>query len=74
MLIDDPCGTTRRPELTGNEILYLAVAQVLLGYHGERRRIRQVHGDPQRRAMLPYLPKQSGYHQRLKNRCYAGQS
>lgn len=72
VLIDDHVvpprtGRGRCPELTDSEILCLAVAQVLLGYHGERRWIRHVHSDPQWRAMFPYLPKQSGYHKRLKN-------
>jgi hypothetical protein len=42
------------------------VAQVLLGYHSERRWIRHIRSDPQWRAMFPYLPKQPGCHKRLK--------
>ena len=72
VLIDDHVvpprtGRGRRPELTDSELLCLAVAQVLLGYHRERRWIRHIHSDPQWRTMFPYLPKQSGYHKRLKN-------
>jgi Transposase DDE domain len=44
----------------------LAVAQVLLGYHSERRWVRHLHSDPRWRAMFPTLVDQSGYHQRLK--------
>lgn len=72
VLIDDHVvpprtGRGRRPELTDGELLCLAVAQVFLGYHRERRWIRHIHSDPQWRAMFPYLPEQSGYHKRLKN-------
>jgi hypothetical protein len=72
VLIDDHVvpprtGRGRRPELTDSELLCLAVAQVFLGYHRERRWIRHIHSDPQWRAMFPYLPEQSGYHKRLKN-------
>jgi hypothetical protein len=72
VLIDDHVapprtGRGRRPDLTDSELLCLAVAQVLLGYHRERRWIRHIHSDPQWRTMFPHLPKQSGYHKRLKN-------
>jgi hypothetical protein len=72
VLIDDHVvpprtGRGRRPELTDSELLCLAVAQVLLGYHRERRWIRHIHSNPQWRNMFPHLPQQSGYHKRLKN-------
>ncbi len=44
----------------------LAVVQVLLGFDCERRWIRHLHTDPVLRAMFPYVPRQSGYHKRLK--------
>lgn len=71
VLIDDHVapartGRGRRPELSDSELLCLAVAQMMLGYHCERRWIRHAHNDPQLRAMFPYLPNQSGYHKRLK--------
>jgi hypothetical protein len=59
-------GRGRRPELSDSELITLAVAQVLLGFHSERRWIRHLHSDPTWRAMFPYLPRQSGYHKRLK--------
>lgn len=72
VLIDDHVvpqrsGRGRRPELSDAELITLAVAQVLLGFSSERRWIRHVRSSPQWRAMFPYLPKQSGYHKRLKN-------
>lgn len=71
VLIDDHVtptriGRGRRPELSDSELLCLAVAQMMLGYHCERRWIRHAHTDPALRAMFPYLPGQSGYHKRLK--------
>ncbi|MGI8312634.1 IS982 family transposase [Saccharopolyspora hattusasensis] len=71
VLVDDHVvpartGRGRQPLLTDSELITLAVAQVLLRYHGERRWIRHIHSDPQWRAMFPYLPKQSGYNKRLR--------
>lgn len=71
VLIDDrvvsPCtGRGRRPRLSDSELLTLAVAQVLLGFDCERRWIRYIRSSPSWRAMFPYLPKQPGYHKRLK--------
>jgi hypothetical protein len=60
-------GRGRRPLLSDSELITLAVAQVMLGYHSERRWIRHIHSDPQWRAMFPDLVDQSGYHKRLKN-------
>lgn len=59
-------GRGRRPELSDSELITLAVAQVLVGFHSERRWIRHLHSDPQWRAMFPYLPRQPGYHKRVK--------
>jgi Transposase DDE domain len=71
VLIDDHVspprtGRGRRPLLTDSELICLAVAQMLLGYHSERRWVRHCHANPALRAMFPYLPEQSGYHKRLK--------
>jgi hypothetical protein len=53
--------------LSDSELITLAVAQVMLGYHRERRWIRHLHSSPQWQTMFPYLLNQSGYHKRLKN-------
>lgn len=71
VLIDDHVvpprtGRGRKPELTDGELICLAVAQVLLGYHRERRWVRHVRTDPQLRGMFPDMLTQSGYHKRLK--------
>ncbi|RSM64818.1 IS982 family transposase [Kibdelosporangium aridum] len=71
VLIDDHVvpprtGRGRRPMLSDSELITLAVAQVLLRHHSERRWIRLLHSSAEWRAMFPYLPKQSGYHKRLK--------
>jgi hypothetical protein len=71
VLIDDHVapprtGRGRQPVLSDSELVTLAVAQVLLGYHSERRWIRHVRSSPYWRGMFPYLPNQSGYHKRLK--------
>ncbi|MGH3380717.1 MAG: IS982 family transposase [Actinoallomurus sp.] len=60
-------GRGRRPELSDAELVTLAVAQVLLGFSSERRWIRYLRSNAEWRAMFPYLPKQPGYHRRLKN-------
>lgn len=72
VLIDDHvvqprAGRGRQPLLSDSELITLAVAQVLLGYHSERRWLRYLHGSPAWRGMFPYLPQQSGYHKRLKD-------
>lgn len=59
-------GRGRRPGLSDAELVTLAVAQVLLGYHSERRWIRRLSSNAELRAMFPYMPNQSGYHKRLK--------
>ena len=72
VLIDDHvvpprAGRGRQPLLSDSELITLAVAQVLLGYHRERRWIRHLHSNPEWRSMFPCLLNQSGYHKRLKN-------
>jgi len=71
VLIDDHVttprtGRGRAPLLSDSELLTLAVAQVLQGFHSERRWVRHLHADPAWRALFPYLPGQSGLHRRLK--------
>lgn len=72
VLVDDHVATPRtgrgrQPLLSDSELVTLAVAQVLLGYHCERRWVRHIRGSADWRAMFPYLPKQPGYHKRLKD-------
>lgn len=70
VLIDDyvvsPKG--RRPgrpkKLTDAELVCLAVAQVLLGARSEHHWLRMCHA--RLGHLFPYLPKQPGYHKRLK--------
>ena len=50
VLIDDHVvpprhGRGRRPELSDSELLCLAVAQMLLGFHSERRWVRHAQGN-----------------------------
>jgi hypothetical protein len=72
VLIDDQVveprhGRGRRPELSDSELLCLAVAQILLGFHSERRWVRHAHGNADLRRMFPYLPQQPKHHKRLKS-------
>lgn len=60
-------GRGRQPQLSDSELITLAVAQVLLGYRSERRWIRHIRSSADWCGMFPYLPKQPGYHKRLKN-------
>ena len=66
--IDDGLAGIRRigrpPQLTDSELVCLAVAQALLGYHSESRWLRAAR----RRLghLFPYLPKQPGYNKRLR--------
>jgi hypothetical protein len=60
-------GRGRAPLLSDSELITLAVAQVMLGYHRERRWIRHLHSSPEWRSMFPYLLNQSDYHKRLKD-------
>ena len=71
VLVDDHVvpprtGRGRRPRLTDSELICLAVAQVLLGYHRERRWVRHVRTDPELLGMFPSMLTQSAYHKRLK--------
>lgn len=72
VLVDDHVvvprtGRGRQPLLSDSELVTLAVAQVLLGYHRERRWVRHIRTSAHWRAMFPYLPDQPGYHKRLKH-------
>ena len=54
-----------RPPLLGDaEPLCLAVAQVLLGFAGQRHWIR--YARKHLRGMFPYIPEQSGYNKHLR--------
>ena len=70
VLVDDhviPSGPRRpgRPKrLTDAELVCLAVAQVLLGARSEHHWLRMCYG--RLGHLFPYLPKQPGYHKRLK--------
>lgn len=68
VLVDDllpaRTGAGRRPRITDAELVTLAVAQILLGCHSERRFLRLAR---QRLSHLfPYIPKQPGYNKRLR--------
>src|SRR5215831_5330482 len=70
VLIDDHVipSARRRPgrpkRLTDAELVCLAVAQVLLGARSEHHWLRMCYG--RLGHLFPYLPKQPGYHKRLK--------
>jgi hypothetical protein len=70
VLIDDhviPAGQRRpgRPKrLSDAELVCLAVAQVLLGARSEHHWLRLCYG--RLGHLFPYLPKQPGYHKRVK--------
>jgi hypothetical protein len=70
VLIDDhvlPSGQRRpgRPkQLSDAELVCLAVAQVLLGARSEHHWLRLCHA--RLGHLFPYLPKQPGYHKRVK--------
>jgi hypothetical protein len=69
VLVDDllpaRTGAGRRPKITDAELITLAVAQILLDCHSERRFLRLAR---QRLAHLfPYIPKQPGYNKRLRS-------
>jgi hypothetical protein len=71
VLVDDyvvpaRSGRGRRPEPTDSELICPAVAQMLLGYHCERRWVRHVRTDPELLGMFPRMPTQSAYHKRLQ--------
>jgi hypothetical protein len=66
--IDDKLGKDRRPgrpvRLSQPELVCLAVAQALLGFHSEHRWIRLALCHL--RGHFPYLPHQPGYNKRLR--------
>ncbi|MGH3913659.1 MAG: IS982 family transposase [Pseudonocardiaceae bacterium] len=70
VLIDDhvippPRRRAGRPKkLTDAELVCLAVAQVLLGARSEHHWLRMCYG--RLGHLFPYLPKQPGYHKRLR--------
>ncbi|WP_344109764.1 IS982 family transposase, partial [Nocardiopsis rhodophaea] len=57
-------GRGRRPLLSDSELVTLAVAQSLLGFHSEHRWIR--YAMCHLRGHFPHLPKQPGYNKRLR--------
>ncbi len=68
VLVDDllpaRTGAGRRPQITDAELITLAVAQIFLGCHSERRFLRLAR---QRLGHLfAYIPKQPGYNKRLR--------
>ena len=66
--IDDEIGGTRclgrPPLLSDSELVCLAVAQALLGYHSEARWLR--YAVKHLSDMFPYLPQRAGYNKRLR--------
>jgi len=58
-LLPARCGAGRRPRISDAELITLAVAQILLQCHSERRFLRLAR----RRLghLFPYIPKQPGY-------------
>jgi Transposase DDE domain len=66
--IDDEIGGTRwmgrPPRLSDSELVCLAVAQAVLGFHSEARWLRFARA--RLSGMFPYLPQQSGYNKRLR--------
>jgi hypothetical protein len=57
--------TGRPPKLTDSELVCLAVAQALLGYHNEARWLRFAR--THLAEMFPYLPDRPGYNKRLRS-------
>ena len=70
VLVDDhvvpsgPPGPGRPKQLSDSELVCLAVAQVLLGARSEHHWLRLCYA--RLGPLFPYLPKQPGYHKRLK--------
>ncbi|MFE2185699.1 IS982 family transposase, partial [Streptomyces sp. NPDC059455] len=66
--IDDEIGGTRwmgrPPRLSDSELVCLAVAQAVLGFHSEARWLRFTRKHLS--GMFPYLPQQSGCNKRLR--------
>ena len=69
VLVDDllPArrGAGRRPRISDAELITLAVAQILLQCHSERRFLRLA--GRQLGHLFPYIPKQPGYNKRLRS-------
>lgn len=68
VLVDDllpaRTGAGRRPKITDGELVALAVAQIFLGCHSERRFLRFARA--RLGHLFPYIPKQPGYNKRLR--------
>jgi Transposase DDE domain len=68
VLVDDllpaRSGAGRRPRITDAELITLAVAQILLQCHSERRFLRLAR--ERLSHLFPYIPKQPGYNKRLR--------
>ena len=68
VLVDDllpkRAGAGRRPKIEDAELITLAVAQIFLGCHSERRFLRLARG--RLAHLFPYVPKQPGYNKRLR--------
>jgi len=69
VLVDDllPArrGAGRRPRISAAELITLAVAQIMLQCHSERRFLRLAR--KQLGHLFPYIPMQSGYNKRLRS-------
>lgn len=69
VLVDDLLpvrrGAGRRPQISSAELVTLAVAQILLDCHSERRFLRLAR--KQLSHLFPYIPLQSGYNKRLRS-------
>lgn len=69
VLVDDLLpvrrGAGRRPQISDSELVTLAVAQVLLDCHSERRFLRLARD--RLRHLFPYIPLQPGYNKRLRS-------
>ena len=68
VLVDDllpaRSGAGRRPQISDAELITLAVAQILLQCHSERRFLRLA--GKRLSHLFPYIPKQPGYNKRLR--------
>jgi hypothetical protein len=63
-LLPERRGAGRRPTISDAELVALAVAQIFLGCHSERRFLRLARA--RLGHLFPYIPKQSGYNKRLR--------
>ena len=68
VLVDDLLpvrrGAGRRPKITAAELIALAVAQIFLGCHSERRFLRLARA--RLGHLFPYIPNQPGFNKRLR--------